>query len=48
MSGTIASWATLIHLSEDRRGLETGLGLGVDRFLDYLFRALYRVVPSEL
>ena len=36
MSGTVTSLATLIYLSEDGGGLEAGLCLSIDRFLDQL------------
>ena len=35
MSGTVTSWATLIHLSEHGRRLPAYLGLGVDCLFDW-------------
>lgn len=34
ISGTVTPGTTLIHLSEDQEGLEIGLGLGVNCFLE--------------
>ena len=34
MSGPVTSWATLIYLSEDGRGLEAGLCLSINRFFN--------------
>ena len=34
VGGTVTSWATLIHLSKDGRGLEAGFRFRVNRFFD--------------
>lgn len=40
VSGTIALWTTLIHLTEDGGGLKTSFCLGVNCFLDQFVPAV--------
>ena len=40
MGRSVTLKTTLIHLSEDGEGLETGLGFGIDRFFNQLLPAI--------
>ena len=44
--GTVTPWATLIHVSDVRRGLETGLCLGINCFFYQLLPVI--VLPTTL